>query len=73
MRRRLGEAQVAIGERGRHAAALGALQVALLDEEGLEHVLDRVALLADRRGEVVDADGAAAELCLLYTSDAADE
>ena len=39
-----------------------ALQEAPLDEEGLEHVLDDVALFADGRRQVVDADGAAVEL-----------
>ena len=48
-------------KRGGHAAARRALQVTLLDEEGLQHVLDRVALLADGRGEIVDADRAAVE------------
>jgi hypothetical protein len=51
-----------IRQRGAHAAARRALQEALLDQERLEHVLDRVALLADRRREVVDADRPAAEL-----------
>ena len=45
----------------RHPAARGALQEALLDQERLDHVLDRVALLADRRGDVVEADRAAVE------------
>jgi cysteine synthase B len=41
----------------RDAAARRALQVALLDQVGLDHVLDRVALLADRRREVVEPTG----------------
>jgi hypothetical protein len=48
--------------RRRHAAARRALQEALLDQVGFEHVLDGVARLADGGGEVVDADRAAAEL-----------
>jgi hypothetical protein len=44
-----------------YAPARRALQVALLDQVGLEHVLDGVARLADRGGEVVHADRAAAE------------
>ena len=50
-----------VRERRGDAAARGALQEALLDQERLEHVLDRVALLADRGGEVVDADRPAGE------------
>ena len=53
---------MAVRQRGGDPAARGALQEALLDQERLQHVLDRVALLADRRGEVVDADRAAGEL-----------
>jgi hypothetical protein len=45
----------------RDAAARRALQEALVHQEGLDHVLDRVALIADRRGDVVEADGAAVE------------
>ena len=53
---------MAVGQRRRDAAARRPLQVALLDQERLQHVLDGVAFLADRRGEVVHADRAADEL-----------
>ena len=44
-------------------AVLGvALEKADLDQEGLVDVLDRVLFLADRRGDRVEADRAAAEL-----------
>ena len=46
LRRR--DAQMPVGRQGRDAAARGALQIALLDQVGLDHILDRVALLADR-------------------------
>src|SRR5690349_8067212 len=49
---RLRQAEMAIAGNGGHAPALRALQVALLDQVRLEHVLDGVALLADRRGQV---------------------
>jgi hypothetical protein len=45
----------------RHASARRALQVALLDQVGFQHVLDGVARFADGGGEVVHADRAAAE------------
>src|SRR5450755_4904993 len=48
-------AEVTVGGQGGDAAARRALQEALLDEKGLDHVFDRVALLADRRGDVVEA------------------
>ena len=53
LRRR--HAEVAVRRQRRDPAARRALQEALLDQEGLDHVLDRVALLADRGGEVVQA------------------
>src|SRR5262245_16700041 len=53
---RLREAEVEVGRDGARAAARRALEVALLYEIGLEHVLYGVALLADRSGEIVDAD-----------------
>ncbi|CAM2144510.1 hypothetical protein PT2222_160067 [Paraburkholderia tropica] len=56
------QAEVAIGELRGHASARRALQKALLDQIRLKHVLDRVALLADRGGEVVHAHRAAVEL-----------
>jgi len=52
---------MAIAGDGGHASALRALQVALLDEVRLEHVLDGIALLADRRGKVLDPDRATRE------------
>src|SRR5262245_41517531 len=56
------EPEVPIGRHGGHAPARGALQEPTLDEERLQHVLDRVALLADRVREVVDSNRSAAEL-----------
>ena len=53
---------MAVRQRRRDPAARGPLQEALLDQERLQHVLDGVALLADRRREVVDADRSAGEL-----------
>ena len=53
---------MAIRQGGGDAAARSSLQVALLDQEGLQHVLDGVALLADGSGQVVHADRAAVEL-----------
>ena len=47
---------MAVGGDGGNAPARRALQVALLDQEGLEHVLDGVRLLADGRRQVVEAD-----------------
>jgi hypothetical protein len=52
---------MAIGGQRGDAPARRALQVALLDQVGLDHVLDRAALLADRRGDVVEPDRAAVE------------
>ena len=51
-----------VRKRGGHPAAGRALQEPLLDEERLQHILDRVAFLADRGGEILDADGPAGEL-----------
>ena len=50
------------GALGQHPSTRGALQQALLEQIGLEHVLDRVLLLADRDGERREPDRAAAEL-----------
>ena len=55
------QAQVAVGLGGGHAAARGAHDVALLDQVGLDHVLERAALLAERRGQRFHADRAAVE------------
>ena len=43
-------------------AARRALHEALLDQEGLDDLLDRVARLGQRRGDGLDADRAAAEI-----------
>jgi hypothetical protein len=47
------------GERRQHAAARRALDEALLDQIGLDDLLDGVARLAERRGKGVDSDRAA--------------
>src|SRR3546814_10794607 len=47
--------------RRRHAAARGAHQEALLDQEGLDHVLEGAALFAQRGGQRLDPDRAAVE------------
>ena len=56
------EAEVRPGRRRGHAAAGRAHQQALLDEERLVDVLDRLGLLADADGERRQPDRAAAEL-----------
>src|SRR5262249_18415779 len=56
------QAEVIVGPLGEDAAARGALQQALLKQVGLEHVLDRVLLLADRDRQSREADRAAGEL-----------
>ena len=53
---------MAPGAARRDAPARGAHQEALLDQERLDHVLQRAALLADRCGDAVDADRPAIEL-----------
>src|SRR5215207_10478709 len=57
--RRLGYAEVAEGVRREHAPARGALNEALLDQIGLDDVLDGVARLGQRRRDRLDADRAA--------------
>ena len=59
LRRR--DPQVPVRRQRRDPPARRALQVALLDQVGLDHVLDRARLLADRRGHVVQAHRAAVE------------
>ena len=59
--RRLGEAEMAEGVRGQQAAARRALHEALLDQIGLDDVLDRVARLGQRGRDRLDADRPAAE------------
>ena len=58
---RHGEPQMQIGSTGRHAAAGAAHQEALLNQERLDDILERAALLADRGGEAVDAYRSAVE------------
>src|SRR6266545_5817752 len=58
---RLLAAEVLVRRRERDAPARRAGEVPLAHEEGLVDVLDRVALLADRRGDRVDPHRAAAE------------
>src|SRR5687767_12447282 len=53
--------EVPVGRNGGDAPARGSLQVSLLYQVGLEHVLDGIALLADRRGQIVHTDRSAAE------------
>src|SRR6266852_3992102 len=48
--RGLGEPEMAERVRGQQPAARGALQVAALDQERLDDVLDRIARLRQRRG-----------------------
>src|SRR5205814_5514952 len=54
------EAEMAEGVRGQEPAARGALQIAALDQEWLDDVLDRVARLRQRRRHCLHADRAAA-------------
>jgi len=49
------------GRLGGRAPARGAHHEALLDQVGLDDVLDGTALLADRGGQALDADGSAVE------------
>ena len=51
---------MAIAGVGQHAPARRALDQALLDEIGLDHVLDHVARFRERRGQRLDADRPAA-------------
>ena len=53
---------MAEGVRRQEPPARRALHEALLDEIGLDDVLDRVARLGERGGDRLDADRAAAEL-----------
>src|SRR5690349_13674786 len=57
---RKAEVAVRLGRRG--AAPRGALEEAVLHEEGLVHLLDRELVLADCRGDGLHAHGAAIEL-----------
>src|SRR3954447_24010156 len=58
--RGLSEAEMSEGVRGQQPAARGALQIAALDQERLDDVLDGVARLRQRRRHGLDADRAAA-------------
>src|SRR5215471_6751506 len=53
------QAEMNIGLRRQHPPARRALHEALLDEIGLDDLLDRVARLAERGGDGLDPDGAA--------------
>ena len=57
---RRGETEMAVRIDGQHAAARRALEQAALQQERLDHLLDRIALLGQRRGKRVDADRSAA-------------
>src|SRR4029077_16611448 len=57
-----GQAEGVISALGEDASGRGPLEQALLQEIWLEHVLDRVLLLADRDRQGREADRAAAEL-----------
>ena len=54
--------EVLVGPLGEDAAARSPLQQALLEQVGLQHVLDRVLLLADRHRQRREADRPAGEL-----------
>src|SRR5436305_912984 len=56
------QAEVLIGPRSDHAAPWSALEKALLKQIRLEHVFDRVGLLADRDGKGREANRPAGEL-----------
>src|SRR6266567_3190331 len=58
--RRFGEAEMAKGMRGQEPAARGALQMAALDQIGLDDVLDRISRLRQRGGDGFHPDRAAA-------------
>src|SRR5262245_51453544 len=56
------QAEMLVSVAGGDAAARGAHDEALLDEIGLDDVLDGAALLAERRCQALDADRTAVEL-----------
>ena len=58
---RRGQAQMAIGRAGQHAPARRALHETLLHQIRLDDFLDGVARFAQRGGDGLDADRAAAE------------
>src|SRR5206468_8992727 len=53
------ETQMQVGSTRDHAPARGAHQKSLLDQERLGDILERAALVADRRRKTVDTDRAA--------------
>src|ERR1700694_3985069 len=57
--RGFGEAEMAKRMRGQHPSARRALQIAALDQERLDDVLDGVARLGKRGRERLDPDGSA--------------
>src|SRR5438132_14418597 len=59
--RRARKAEMHIGLPGQHAAARGALNQALLDQIGLDNLLDGIARFAERRRQGLDAHGTAIE------------
>src|SRR5262245_32280077 len=56
-----GETEVRARVRGRHAPARRAREESLVDQVGLDHVLERALVLADRGGERLEAGGPAVE------------
>src|SRR5438874_2035727 len=55
------ETEMQVGSARGHAPARGAHQESLLDQERLGDVLERAALLAERRRKTIDTDRAAVE------------
>src|ERR1019366_7151164 len=58
---RLRQTEMLVGIRGGDSAARGALQITLLDQVRLDHILDGVALFTDSGGKIVHADRAVRE------------
>src|SRR5688572_8756798 len=63
-------AEVPVRLRGSDTAARCPLEIAVLDEEGLVHFLDRARILTDRRGNVGDPDRTAVVLLDDHPKDA---
>ncbi len=63
------DAEMAPAAVGQHAAARRALKQPCLHQIGLDHVLDRVALLGQRRGHGLDADRPAAVIARRCSAD----
>ena len=70
-RRRHRQIEMAEGVPGQHAAARRALHEALLHQIGLDHLLDHVALVAERRGHGLDPDRTAAVIAARCSADSA--